>query len=49
MNGFSYKRSQKHERADEILGIRVHDSIVFIEKGKRERPYQVRVGKSPLV
>ena len=45
MNGCWHMRPQKHARADEILGIHMHDSIVFIEKGKRERPYQVRVGK----
>ena len=45
MHGWWHRRSEKMARKEDILAIHVHDSITFIEKGPREKPRHVRIGR----
>lgn len=44
MHGWWHRRSGRLASQNDIVGIHVHDSITFIEKGPREKPRNVRMG-----
>ena len=45
MHGWWHRRPAQMASKEDIAAIHVHDSITFIEKGPREKPRHVRIGR----
>ena len=45
MHGWWHRRSERMAPKEDIVAIHVHDSITFIEKGPRDKPQHIRIGR----